>query len=570
MNNDLNTIRHSASHVLAMAVVSLFPETKLAIGPPIEDGFYYDFELPRRLNPEDLENIEDLMTKIKEQALPFVHKKMEIHESHKYFLDKDQTYKVELIKDLIKSNEKEVSIYSSGEFLDLCKGPHVDNTSQIGFFKLIKTSGAYWKGNEKNKMLTRIYGTTWNSESELKSYLENQKKAKNFDHRKIGKDLGLFIFSDLIGPGLPVYTPKGAKLRQIIQDYSRELRVKIGYQEVHTPQMNKLDLFEKSGHLEKYAENMFSVTSNYTKEKYFLKPMNCPQHIQLFASQSRSYKDLPIKYADYANLYRDEKTGEIGGLTRLRAFSQDDGHCFCNESQIEEEFSIILDVIVEAMKRYNLDYKIRLSIRDEKNKDKFIGDDKIWKKSQETLKQILETKKIEYTLGEGEAAFYGPKMDLIIKDSLNREWQLSTIQIDLNMPARFGITYTDENGNDQTPIMIHSAIIGSPERFMAILLEHYEGKLPVWLTPVQIIIVTVNDEVKEKANSLKDQLNNLGFRAEVDLSAETVGKKIRNAELQKIPYIIVFGKKEAESNTLAVRFENNIKSLTIDELKEEI
>lgn len=563
-------MRHSCSHVLAMAVINLFPDAKLAIGPAIEDGFYYDFELPRALTPEDLTILEKTMREIKNQAIPFVSSKMEIHASHKYFLDKKQNYKVELINDLINNEETEVNIYSSGNFLDLCKGPHVENTNQIGFFKLTKIAGAYWKGNEKNKMLTRIYGTAWNTESELKVYLDNQEKAKNNDHRKIGKELGLFIFSDLIGPGLPVYTPKGAKLRQIIQDYSRLLRTKIGYQEVHTPQMNKSDLFKKSGHLEKYLENMFSVTSNYTKEKYFLKPMNCPQHIQLYASESRSYRDLPIKYADYANLYRDEKTGEIGGLTRLRAFSQDDGHCFCTSDQIEEEFSVILDVIVEAMKRYNLDYKIRLSIRDEKNKDKFIGDDKIWKESQETLKNILETKKIEYILGEGEAAFYGPKMDLLINDSLNREWQLSTIQIDLNMPGRFGITYTDENGSEQTPIMIHSAIIGSPERFMAILLEHYEGKLPVCLAPLQIIIATVSDEVKEKAIELKNKINDLGFRAQVDLTSETVGKKIRNAELQKIPYIITYGKKEAEGISLAVRFENNVKNLTLEELLKEI
>ena len=570
MDNNLDKIRHSASHVLAMAVIELFPEVKLAIGPSIDDGFYYDFELPRNLTEDDLPKIEAIMEKIKKQNIPFVESKMEIHEGHKFFSDKGQDYKVELIEDLIKDENEEISIYSSGDFIDLCKGPHVSNTGEIGYFKLTKIAGAYWKGSEKNKMLTRIYGTTWTTAKELEEYSQRIEQAVQNDHRKLGKELGLFVFSDLVGSGLPLYTPKGALLRSTIQNYSKSLRNRINYEEVYTPQINKADLFKTSGHYEKYKKNMFSVKSNYSDDEFFLKPMNCPQHIQIYASQIRSYKDLPIRYSDYANLYRDEKPGELSGLTRLRAFSQDDAHCFCREDQIKDEFNRILSAIKDAMTKFDLEYSIRLSLRDEKKQDEYLGDQKIWHESQELLEQILVENEIKFVRAEGEAAFYGPKMDLIIKDSLGREWQLSTIQLDLNMPSRFEIKYTDQDGIEKTPIMIHSAILGSPERFMGILIEHYKGSFPVWLAPVQIKIITVSNDLLDDAQKIKETLTQKNIRVELDQSNETVGKKIRNAEMEKIPYIITYGKREQQSSELSVRINNEVKVYTIEKLIEEI
>lgn len=550
---DIETKRHSLSHILAMAVLDLWPDTKLGIGPAIENGFYYDFSI-KNLKPEDLPKIEKKMKELLKKDFKFEKEEISVKEAEKIF--KNQPYKMELIKEIVVSLQSSVvSIYKSDNFTDLCAGPHIDSTKNLKNvgFKLTRIAGAYWKGSEKNPMLTRIYAVAFESLDELKNYLKNQEEVEKRDHRKLGKELGLFVFSDLVGPGLPLYTFKGAIIRRTIQEYSKKLRQKIGYKEVHTPHMNKAELFKVSGHYEKYKDSMFRVVSNYTEEEYYLKPMNCPQHTQIYSSEMRSYRDLPVRIADFANLYRDEKPGELSGLSRLRAFSQDDGHCFCREDQIKDEFSSLLSVIEEAMEKYKMDYYIRLSLRDEKNKNKYLGDDKAWKKSQEILEKILRESKIKYITVLGEAAFYGPKMDLVTKDSLGREWQLSTIQLDFNMPERFGLEYTGEDGKKYTPIMIHSAIIGSPDRFLGVLIEHYAGAFPLWLAPVQTQIMAVSDKFNNYAEKILEILLKENWRAEFNDNNETVSKKIRQGELQKIPYLLVVGDKEKEAKTVRVR-----------------
>lgn len=543
-DNNLEAMRHTAAHILAAAVYKLFPETKFGIGPAIENGFYYDFDLPRPLTEEDLLKIETEMQKIIDANLPVEHTEIP-REDALQAAAVDQPYKKELIDEL---PDEQLSFYKIADFVDLCIGPHIQSTGEVKTFKLLSTAGAYWRGDEKNKMLTRIYGTAFSSKEELDKYLNILEEAKKRDHRKLGKELGLYVMSELVGPGLPLYTPKGALVRRLIQEYSNHLRQSIGYQEVLTPQINKAELFKVSGHYEKFKDDMFKVTSHYTKEEYYLKPMNCPQHTQIYAAEMRSYKDLPLRIADYANLYRDEKPGELNGLLRLRAFSQDDGHCFCREDQVEEEFDRILNVIKKAMQRYNMNYYIRLSFRDETHKEKYIGDDQSWQSSQKLLEKVLIDKGVKFTKAEGEAAFYGPKMDLMIKDSLGREWQLSTIQLDFNMPQRFALEYVGEDGQKYTPVMIHSAIVGSPERFMGILLEHYAGAFPFWLAPEQIRVIPISEKVFDFSCKVFDAIKEKGFRVDVDMFNETVGKKIRDGEMQKIPYLLIVGPKEVEKS----------------------
>jgi threonyl-tRNA synthetase len=470
---------------------------------------------------------------------------------------------MELIKEL-NQKKSSLSIYETSVgkgklkkevFMDLCSGPHVENTKTINpeGLKLTHLAGAYWRGDEKNKMLTRIYGVAFEDKKTLNEYLKMIEEAEKRDHKKLGKELGLYVFSELVGPGLPLYTFKGATIRKEIINFSNELQKEIGYQEVHTPNINKAELFKVSGHYEKYRDNMFRVVSNYSKEEYFLKPMNCPQHTQIYASQQRSYKNLPIRIADFANLYRDEKPGELSGLARLRSFCQDDGHSFCREDQIEEEFISVLNVIKKALEIYKMDYSIRLSLWDPKHQEKYLGEPIVWKKSQKMLEKILKENKIEYTIGIGEAAIYGPKMDIITKDSLGREWQISTIQLDLIMPERFKLVYTDQNGKEKTPVMIHRAIVGSPERFMGILIEHYAGAFPLWLSPVQIEVIPVSEKHLNYAKEIEEKIKENGARVEVADANETLGKRIREAELQKIPYVLIVGDKEKQSNSVSIR-----------------
>lgn len=549
---NIEKIRHSLAHLLAAAVLEKYPGTKLGIGPIIENGFYYDFLLSSPISPQDLPVLENKIKKLIKQNLKFEKQEISAKEAKELF--NNQSFKLELINDLEKEN-KPISIYTSGNFTDLCAGPHIDSTKEIDpeAFKLTKIAGAYWRGDEKNQMLTRIYGVAFESKKELDDYLKLQVELEKRDHRKLGKDLGLLVFSDLVGPGLPLYTPKGAFVRKQIQNYSNELRKEIGYQEVHTPNINKGELFKVSGHYAKYKDDMFKVKSNYSEEEYFLKPMNCPQHTQIYASQLRSYKDLPLRIADFCNLHRDERPGELSGLTRLRCFSQDDGHCFCREDQIKNEFTSVLKAINKAMKTYKLKYRIRLSLRDENKKEQYLGSDEIWKKSQKILEDLLKEKKVDYFRSEGDAAFYGPKMDLIVKDSLGREWQLSTIQLDFNMPSNFGLEYVGNDGQKYTPIMIHSALVGSPERFMGLLIEHYVGVFPLWLAPVQMRILPISKKHKKYAKEINKALADAGFRTELKDEDETIGKKIREGEMQKVPYLLIVGDKEIKAKSVAVR-----------------
>jgi threonyl-tRNA synthetase len=550
INSQIEEKRHSLSHILAYAVKEIFPEAKFGIGPAIENGFYYDFELPRTLVPEDLKLITEKMNEIIKKDINFEKRESSIDEALK--LKNDQPYKKELIGEL-SGQQKEVCFYKVGDFEDLCAGPHVESTGKVGPFKLMSVAGAYWRGKEDNPMLQRVYGVAFDTQQELDTYLYNLEEAKKRDHRKLGKELDLFVFSDLVGPGLPLYTPKGTVVRQKIHEFSRELRKSIGYQEVNTQVINKAELFKTSGHYEKYSEDMFKVVSHYTKEEYFLKPMNCPQHTQLYSSQIRSYRDLPYRVSDFSMLYRDERLGEICGLTRLRGFCQDDGHCFCREDQIGEEFNLLLGVIKKALDVYGMDFYIRLSLRDPDQKASYLGSDEVWEKSEKILEELLCKSGLPYILGIGDAAFYGPKMDIIAKDSLGREWQLSTIQIDFNMPSRFDLKYIGEDGQDHTPVMIHCAIVGSPDRFMGVLIEHYAGAFPLWLAPVQIKLMPIADRhidfVKELANKLFEN----GLRVEIDDRKESVGKKIREAEVKKIPYMLIVGDKEVEEKKISVR-----------------
>ncbi|RJR31630.1 threonine--tRNA ligase [Candidatus Parcubacteria bacterium] len=567
-NNKLNTIRHSTSHIMAYAVKNLLAKdgkVLFGIGPTIKDGFYYDFDLHRPLVPLDLLKIEKEMKKLISKNLEFKREEITVTEARKKF--SEQPYKLELIGDLEKEGEKKVSIYTCGDFTDLCAGLHIKSTKEIKAFKLLKIAGAYWKGYEKNLQLQRIYGTAFETQEELDAYSERLKMAEERDHRKLGKELDLFVFSDLVGPGMPLYTFRGSIVRDEIIQYSNQLQKKIGYETVHTPNVNKAELFKISGHYDKYKDDMLEVRSHYTNEKYYLKPMNCPQHTQIYASHTRSYRELPIRIADFANLYRDEKPGELSGLSRLRCFSQDDGHCFCREDQIEREFAAVLGIIKEALVTYGMDYWVRLSLRDKKKKQSYIGDDKVWEKSEKILESILKNNKLEYKKAEGEAAFYGPKMDIMVKDALGREWQISTIQLDFSMPARFGLKYVDDKGKEKTPVMIHRAIVGSPERFMSILIEHYAGAFPVWLAPVQVQIIPVGSTFVEHSNKLANEFKEAKIRVYVDDLNETVGYKIRKAEKQKVPYMLVIGEKEAKSDDLNVRIRGEKDVKTISRLK---
>jgi len=570
----INKARHSLSHIMAMAVLKKFPDAQLAIGPTIANGFYYDFLLPDKLSDTDLPKLEKEMKKIISSKIDF--SKTIVSRKEALAKSKDQPFKIELINDLPESEE--ISYYTSGSFTDLCSGPHVNVSTEINpnAFKLTATAGAYWRGDENNQMLTRIYGVAFETKEELDKYLELLEEAKKRDHRKLGKELDLFTFSDLVGQGLPLYTPKGAALRRAIVNFSNQLQESIGFREVHSPQINKAELFKISGHYDKFKDDMLMVKSNYSKEDYYLKPMNCPQHTQIYASRKRSYRDLPIRYADFANLFRDEKPGELSGLTRLRCFSQDDGHSFCREDQIESEFKNILDIINTALETYGLDYFVRLSLWDPEHKEKYLGDEKIWEKSQKLLEKLLQDNEIKYQSELGEAAFYGPKMDIIAKDALGREWQISTIQLDFNMPMRFDLSYTDKDGGEKHPIMIHRAVVGSPERFMGILIEHYGGAFPLWLSPVQIKIISVGESHIEHCQKLADELSQENIRVELDSSDETVGNKIRKSAKEKIPYTLVIGDKELKSKDLAVRVRgqenllNISKDKFITQLKEDI
>lgn len=548
----LEHLRHSLAHLLAAAVLELYPETKNTIGPAIENGFYYDFEFSSPISEEQLKKIEAKMREILSTWKSFVRKEVSVAEARKHFAA--NPYKLELI-DEFGGEGKTLSLYTSGQFTDLCRGGHVEHPSDIDpqSFKLDHLAGAYWRGNEKNTMLTRIYGLAFATKKELTAYLALIEEAKKRDHRKFGKQLDLFTFSPLIGSGLPLYTPKGAFVRRSLNNYIEELQTKAGYEQVWTPQIAKADLFKTSGHYEKYKENLFRVHSNYSDEEFYLKPMNCPQHTQIYASQPRSYRDLPLRYTDFAMLYRDEKPGELNGLARVRSFSQDDCHIFCREDQVDAEIDTALAMTKEVLQTFGLKYRYRLSTRDKAHPEKYLGDPATWIKVEAWAEKIMRRNNIEYFEGPGEAAFYAPKMDLMATDALGREWQLSTIQIDFFLPERFNLTYTDADGKEKRPIMIHRAIIGSPERFIMVLLEHFAGALPTWLSPIQTRVLAIGEKQQSYAEKVMRSLLDAGVRAELSPAHETLGKRIREAELIKIPYIIVVGEKEETSGAVNVR-----------------
>jgi threonyl-tRNA synthetase len=551
---------------MAQAVKQLYPETQVTIGPVIEDGFYYDFYRKSPFVPEDLEKIEKRMKEISLQSLDIIRKEMPREEALKMFDDMNEPFKREVIND-IASNDP-ISVYTQGEFTDLCRGPHVENTKFLKSFKLLNTSASYWRGDERNKVLQRIYGTAWHTDKELRLYLKRLEEAKKRDHRKLGKELDLFSVTDEVGPGLILWHPKGSRIRCLMEDFWKEEHFKNGYEMVHSPHAAKVDMWKTSGHMDFYKDNIFSPMDIEGKE-YVMKPMNCPFHIQIYKSRLRSYRDLPVRYAELGTVYRYERSGVLHGLLRVRGFTQDDAHLFCRPNQIEEEIIKVLDLILLILKSFGFnEYKVYLSTRP----DKFVGSEENWEKATNALKQALEKSKLKYEIDPGEGVFYGPKIDIKIKDSLNRFWQVSTVQVDFNLPQRFDINYIEEDGQKYQPIMLHRALMGSLERFFGCLVEHYAGAFPLWLAPVQIILLPITDQNHEYSDEVFKKLTLSGFRVEKDLRNEKIGFKIRDAQIQKIPYMIVIGEKEQTNKILAVRKRRSKETITftIDELTDKL
>ena len=544
---ELETIRHSCAHLMAQAVQELFPGTQVTIGPVIEDGFFYDFSRKDAFVPEDLVKIEKRMKELAAADIPIVRSEISREEAKKKFSDMGEIFKVEIIES-IDPNEP-VTIYSQGDWGDLCGGPHVESTKKIKAFKLLHTSSAYWRGDERNPVLQRIYGTAWNTEKELRLYLKRLEEAKKRDHRKLGKELDLFSVSDDIGPGLILWHPKGARIRHLMEEFWKKEHFRHGYEMVISPHAAKIDLWKTSGHTEFYKDNMFSNMDVEGRE-YVMKPMNCPFHIQIYKTKLRSYRDLPVRFGELGTVYRYERSGVLHGLLRVRGFTQDDAHLFCRPSQIEEEITKVLDLIVFVLQSFGFhEYKIYLSTRPEK----YVGSDSGWESATKALETALKNKNLEFEVDPGEGVFYGPKIDIKIKDSLNRYWQVSTVQVDFNLPEKFDITYIEEDGQRRQPIMLHRALMGSLERFFGCLIEHYAGAFPLWLAPVQIILLPITDNHAEYADKIAEELEESGIRVEKDLRNEKIGFKIREAQLQKIPYMAVLGDKEVETSTLSVR-----------------
>ena len=543
----LDILRHSTAHLMAKAVMDIYgPDLKIAIGPSIDDGFYYDFDRKTPFTPEDFEAIEAKMLETVRGGIPFEREVVSRAEAIELFEKKGELYKVELIKEI---EDDTVSLYQLGDFVDLCRGPHVPNSSFLQVYKLIKVAGAYWRGDEKNAMLQRLYGTAFADKKMLKKYLNDLDEAKKRDHRKLGKELNLFTISDQVGPGLILWQPKGALLRKLIEDYWKDEHYKHDYELLYTPHIAKLDLWKTSGHLDFYSENMYSSMA-IDEVEYQLKPMNCPFHIGIYKSQMRSYREFPVRWCELGTVYRYERTGVLHGLLRVRGFTQDDAHIFCRPEQLEDEIFNILDLNLKILETFGFDqYDIYLSTRPEK----YVGSDEHWQKSTDALKQALEKRGLEYQLDPGEGVFYGPKIDIKIKDVLGRSWQCSTIQVDFNLPERFEVSYIGEDGKEHQPIMIHRALMGSLERFIGVLIENYAGAFPIWLAPVQARIMNITDAQSEYCEKVYLQLRQSGVRIEKDLRNEKLNYKIREAQLAKIPYMLVIGDREAESSTVTVR-----------------
>lgn len=541
----LEILRHSTSHLLAAAVKNLFKDAKLGIGPAIENGFYYDFDVKNPFTPEDLKKIEDEMVRLRDLKIRFEREEMSKAEAERLFRELGENYKLELLEEI---EEPTVTVYKTGDFVDLCRGPHVPHTGYLKAFKLLSAAGAYWKGNEKNPMLQRIYGTAFATKEELKSYLEFLEEAQKRDHRVLGRELELFSFHEEAGPGLVFYHPKGAILREIIENFIKDECKKRGYQPLVTPHVLKGDLWKISGHSEYYRENMFYLEID--EREYAVKPMNCPGHILIYKSKPRSYREMPLRFYELGTVYRYERSGVLHGLLRVRGFTQDDAHIFCTPEQIEEEVENILDFSFYVLNSFGFDeFSVNLSTRPEK----YVGSLEIWEKAEGALRKALEDKGIDYKIDPGEGVFYGPKIDIKLKDVLGREWQATTIQVDFNIPERFDLVYWGADNQHHRPVMIHRAIMGSIERFLGALIEHYGGAFPAWIAPVQVAVIPIADRHLTYARKVADELTSKGFRVELDTRAESVSKKIRNHQKMKVPYMLIVGDREEETGSVAVR-----------------
>ena len=566
-------MRHTLSHVMAAAVKELYPDVKFGIGPAIENGFYYDMDFgTTKISEEDLPKIEKKMRGIVQRKLPMIRREVSRNDALDWAIAEGQTLKKELIEELPEKDK--ITFYDMGDlFTDLCKGPHVENTGECGPFKLVKVAGAYWRGDEKREMLTRIYGVAFQTEEELEEYLKRQEEAKARDHRKLGKELDLFTFSDLVGAGLPMFTPRGTVLRDVLANYSLSLRQKAGFGRVWTPHITKVDLYKTSGHYAKFGDELFMVHSQVNGEEFAMKPMNCPHHTQIFASKPRTYKEMPVRYMEPTTDYRDEKTGELGGLSRVRSLTQDDSHVFCRSSQIKEEIHNIVGIVREFYGVMGMKLRARLSYRSDE--DKYLGDVKLWKMAQEQIKQAAIDNGLDFFEAEGEAAFYGPKIDFMAEDAIGREHQVATVQLDFVMPERFGLEFVNEKGEKERPVMIHHATLGSIERFMSVFIEHTAGWFPFWTAPEQVRVITVNDKVSDYVQkicsilsgvTLEEPLAHNELRYTVDETDESLGKKIRRATEMKIPCVLVVGPKDEEAKTVAVRLRDKEETVKLDKL----
>ncbi len=548
-----STLWHSSAHLMAEAIEAVFPGTKFGIGPPIENGFYYDIDLGgKTISQDDFKKIEDKMLDLARQNNPYIRKEVSKTDAIAYFKEKGDEYKLDLLENL---EDGSITFYEQGQFTDLCRGPHIPNTGFIKAAKLMSVAGAYWKGDEKNKMLTRVYAITFTKQKELTDYLALLEEAKKRDHRKIGKELELFAFSENVGMGLPLWLPKGAMLRERLVQFLQKAQIKAGYLPVVTPHIGNKRLYQTSGHYEKYGKDSFQpILTPHEGEEFFLKPMNCPHHCEIYKTSPRSYKDLPIRFAEFGTVYRYEMAGELHGLTRVRGFTQDDAHLFCRPDQVKEEFCKVIDLVLYVFKALDFnDFTAQISLRDPENKSKYIGSDENWALAEQAIIESAAEKGLKTVVELGEAAFYGPKLDFMVKDAIGRKWQLGTIQVDYNLPERFELEYTGSDNMKHRPVMIHRAPFGSLERFVAVLIEHCAGKFPLWLTPEQIAILPISEKYNDYAKKVLELLKNYDIRGLVDDRNEKIGKKIRDTELKKVPYMLIVGEKEEEENKVSVR-----------------
>lgn len=583
----LETMRHSSAHLLATAIQALYPDAKFGVGPVVEHGFYYDMELDHSISEENFKEIEKKMDELKKKNIPFTREEISLQEAKKLFTGLGQTYKVQLLEDIekygttkvgeqeegiIQDGKNIISIYRTGDFVDLCRGPHVASTRDVGSIKLKSVAGAYWRGDEKNPMLQRVYGYAFATKDELAAHLKMIEEAEKRDHRKLGKELDLFVFSELVGSGLPLWTPRGTLLRTILDEFVWELRKKNGYEKVTIPHITKKDLYVTSGHWEKFADDLFHVTTREEHE-FALKPMNCPHHTQIFARTQQSYRNMPQRYAETTMVYRDEQSGELAGLSRVLCITQDDAHVFCRENQLKEEILIIWNIINVFYATFGFsDLRVRLSLHDPEHFEKYLGTPEMWKKTEDQLSELVKERGVHAQEAVGEAAMYGPKIDFLAYDSLGREWQVATIQLDRNQPERFDLFCINEQGERERIVMIHAAITGSLERFLSVIIEHFAGAFPLWLAPVQVCIAPVGLSHVESSQKLANMLEEEGVRVEVDDSNESVGYKIRKAEKAKIPYMIVIGDKEADLENVSVRIrgKKDVISLSLNEYIEQL